>query len=334
VLKAYVNDAIMRLRITTTGPLLIQTGAATVFGADMSPVITYRHGQPQLYFPGSSLKGVFRSHLEKIVNGLQPRVACNPVQTKAHEGPHPLYRRACGQVLEDMKKDGGKKKDLPATQIYDISCPTCRLFGSTSCIGRLSIGDAYLEEDTRPQDQLMEHRDRIAIDRLTGGVSGNAKFDMEVVTEGVSFLTTLSLRNFEIWQLGMLFVLVQDLQDELIALGSGRSRGLGRIKGEIVETDGLVLSSPRQKQGEPANEIWGLGRWLQYQGEGGKYGTQEDDRLKLNEPLPPRLSGVRQVRSLNHEQRKRLSSTCIDIFIQRIQDWQDKGTQTAQGGRR
>lgn len=330
MLKAYVNDAIVRLRITTTGPLLIKTGAATVFGAAMSPVITYRYGQLQIYLPGSSLKGVFRSHLEKIVNGLQPRVTCNPVQ----KDPHPLYRKACGQVLEEMKKDGGKRKDLPATQVYDLSCPTCRLFGSTSCIGRLSIGDAYLEEDTRSPDQLIEHRDRIAIDRLTGGVSGNAKFDMEIVTAGVSFLTTLHLRNFEIWQLGMLFVLIQDLQDELITLGSGRSRGLGRIKGEIVETDGLVLSSPRQKQGEPANELWGLGRWLKHQGEGGKYGTQEDDLLKLDEPLQPRLSGVRQMRSLNQEQRKELNSACIDAFILRMQSWQDKQTQTAQGGRR
>src|SRR6266478_4211068 len=97
MLKALVNEAHLRLHITTTGPLLIKTGYATVIGADMAPVQTYRNGQQEVYLPGSSLKGIFRSHIEKVVNSIKPRVACNPL-ARAEDGrdARHLYRLACG----------------------------------------------------------------------------------------------------------------------------------------------------------------------------------------------------------------------------------------------
>src|SRR5579884_3307003 len=139
MLKNLVNDAIVRVHITTTGPLLIKSGQATVIGADMAPVQTYRHGHEEVYLPGSSLKGVFRSYIEKVVNSIQPRVACNPLS--GHEDrkdDRHLYRLSCGSFFTDK---------MPADKIYRESCPTCRLFGSTSYIGRLSVEDAYLPED-------------------------------------------------------------------------------------------------------------------------------------------------------------------------------------------
>ncbi len=104
------------------------------------------------------------------------------------------------------------------------------------------------------EKSLIEHRDGIAIDRLTGGTGGGAKFDLEVVTEGTTFTTDIHLRNFEIWQLGMLFVIIQDMEDELIRIGSGRSRGLGKVKASINEQDegshqgGVVLSTRAHRQ--------------------------------------------------------------------------------------
>src|SRR5437660_5089921 len=82
MLKALVNEARLRLDITTQGPLLVKTGYATVIGADMAPVMTYHNGQQEVYIPGSSLKGVFRSHIEKVVNSIKPRVACNPLSDR------------------------------------------------------------------------------------------------------------------------------------------------------------------------------------------------------------------------------------------------------------
>src|SRR5436853_7417375 len=115
-------------------------------------------------------------------------------------------------------------------QVYAASCPTCRLFGSTGFIGRVAIGDAYLvSKDVR------ERRDGVGIDRLTGGASHGAKFELEVVSTGTVFETDVHLRNFDIWQLGMLFIVIQDMEDELIHLGSGRSRGLGKVTATISD---------------------------------------------------------------------------------------------------
>ncbi len=49
------------------------------------PRQTYRNGQQEVYLPGSSLKGVFRSHIEKVINSIKPQVACNPLSRSADD---------------------------------------------------------------------------------------------------------------------------------------------------------------------------------------------------------------------------------------------------------
>lgn len=333
MLKALVNEARLHLDITTMGPLLIKTGYATVIGADMSPVLTYRNGQREIYIPGSSLKGVFRSHIEKVINSIQPRVACNPLATteealtKDNRG---LYHVSCGARLA---KKAAPDKPVPAHEAYAFSCPACRLFGSTSFAGRLAIQDAYLPENSPAAEErtFIEHRDSIAIDRFTGGVggpNGNAKFDLDVVTEGTTFTTDIYLRNFEIWQLGMLFVIIQDMQDELIRLGSGRSRGLGKIRASISEEEvgrhlgGVVLSTMRSlSNGESDDELWGLGHWLEKEHE--LYGTQSNDRLALSVPVAHVSRGIRSIRAFRGEALEKLQEQCIEDFVTRIQEWHE-----------
>src|SRR5262249_5230346 len=149
MLKTLINEASLRLEITTLGPLLIKTGYATVIGADMAPVQTHRNGQDEVYLPGSSLKGVFRSHIEKVANSIKPRVACNPlinVEDRKDEGH--LYRVFCGKDFDNT---------MSAHSIYAASCPTCRLFGSTSYVGRMIVEDAYLPKGTFKKEKFIEH---------------------------------------------------------------------------------------------------------------------------------------------------------------------------------
>ena len=46
---AYYNDR----------PSMIRSGRATISGPDMTPVLTFRNGQQEIFLPGSSLKGSF-----------------------------------------------------------------------------------------------------------------------------------------------------------------------------------------------------------------------------------------------------------------------------------
>lgn len=329
MLKALVNEARLRLDITTKGPLLIKTGYATVIGADMAPVQTYRHGQKEVYLPGSSLKGIFRSHIEKVINSIQPQVACNPLlRSNDMRDDRQLYRVSCGSRFNDR---------MPQYEVYTGSCPTCRLFGSTSFGSRIAVEDAYLPAGSVGQASLIEHRDGIAIDRLTGGTGGGAKFDLEVVTEGTTFTTTIHLRNFEIWQLGMLFVIIQDMEDELIRIGSGRSRGLGKVKASISEQaegpypGGVVLSTARTGKNEEQNGelLWGLGQWLG--AEAKLYGIEHDDVLRLSVPVVHTPSGVRNTRIFKDEALTSLTEQCIESFVTRIQEW-TSASETTTGG--
>ena len=328
MLKKLINEAYFTLRITTTGPLLIKSGYASISGPDMTPVLTFRNGQPEVFLPGSSLKGVFRSHIEKIVCSLKPRVVCYPFAgSEQHEADLSQrqrdYRDSCGATFtERAKKSDAERKLLEERTdlVYAESCPACRLFGSTGFIGRVAISDAYLASNS-----IKEQRDGVGIDRLTGGASHGAKFELEVVSTGVVFETDIHLRNFEIWQLGMLFVVIQDMEDELIRIGSGRSRGLGKVTASISDQGrngrpgGLVTSIIRGSE-EPANQLWGLGRWLN----DGSYGTWPDDLLELAQPIERSDRGIRSIRAFKNDALLVLRDAAIDEFVRRMRNWPEQ----------
>lgn len=317
MLKKLVNEAHFTLRITTTGPLLIKSGQATISGPDMTPVLTFRNGQYEVFLPGSSLKGVFRSHLEKIICSLKPRVACYPFTVGKETEADIIqrqrdYRDSCGTILQ---------KEHASHTVYAKSCPACRLFGSTAFIGRVAISDAYLVSPS-----AKEQRDGVGIDRLTGGASHGAKFELEVVSTGATFETDIHLRNFEIWQLGMLFVVIQDMEDELIRIGSGRSRGLGKVTASLSNEErngrpaGVVISSIRESA-EPGNELWGLGKWLDNDN---SYGTWEDDLLPLSRPVERTNRGIRSLRAFNDDDLSSLRNATIENFVERIRNWPEQ----------
>lgn len=356
MLKKLVNEARFRLIITTTGPLLIKSGYETVIGPNMAPVLTYRKDKngvftEQFFLPGSSLKGVFRSHLEKIICSIRPRVVCDPFwrpyeqqSVQNRERRKQDYCISCGdrfnKRLKDFKEQRKRRKqDEPLADsenplgktdvIYHDSCPTCRLFGSTSFTGRVSINDAYLVD---PEKSRHERRDGVGIDRLTGGTSQGAKFELEVVSQGVDFVTTISLRNFEVWQLGMLFLVVQDMEDQLLRIGSGRSRGLGAITAriDIGEQNGIVggvttsvIRNSTPEYQEPSNQLWGLGKWLELDGNT-SYGTFVDDYVTLATPCQPEVRGIRNSRVFGKEALPSLQSAAVEQFITRMENWEQQ----------
>lgn len=199
-------------------PVLIRSGYSTVSGPDLAPVMTWRNNLssgPEPFFPGTSLKGVTRSHIERICRTLKDHSACLPYD-----------KTGCSEKLKHRKKQQGS---LHSHEAYGYACPVCRLFGSLSFTGRCQIGDAYLKT---PGEFKKEQRDGIAINRYTGGTVKGAKFEQEVITRG-QFTTHLSLQNFELYQLGLVAFFLRDITEGQIQLGSGKSRGLGRIQGAL-----------------------------------------------------------------------------------------------------
>jgi len=331
MLKRLLNELSCRLKITTTGPVLVRSGYQTVSGPDMAPVRTHRSGGTEVYLPGSSLKGVFRSHLEKIARTLHPGAVCDPFRRVADavspQGASllcPEYADAsCSDKFETRErgeirmrrganwtreKEAHLEEDTAA--VYADSCPVCRLFGSQAFIGRLSIGDAYLKGS-----QYTEMRDGVGIDRVTGGAAHGAKFDLETVSAGVAFSTDILIRNFECWQLGMFLTGIADMADGLVRVGSGRSRGLGAVTADM-ET--LSIHTLVRGGGRTPGEVWGLGKFL---GEG-TYGTFPDDQMTVK-PAPVETSrGLRQVTVFEGDSLTALRELAIRDFSRRLESWQ------------
>ena len=311
MLKRLVNEARFGLIIETTGPLLIKSGYATLTGPDMTPVETVRGGEREVYIPGSSLKGVFRNHLEKVIRTLRPdeAVVADPFQRADQED------QSCGAWFEQRKKAG---EDLDNATVYAESDPIARLFGSTSFIGRVSIGDAYVfnpDENVYPTGKQLptELRDGVGIDRLTGGQSHGALFNMSVVSSETIFKSEILLRNFECWQLGGILLVAQDIRDELVRLGSGTSRGLGAVTASIHDA---AIHHIGPTPGRDTAEVWGLGHFL---GDQSGYGTQSDDTLTLSIAPTQTPRGIRTVQTCEGQCLDTLIQQSIQEFVQRME---------------
>lgn len=226
MLRRWCCQADISIVIEPVDPVLVKSGYATLDGADMVPVTTYRNGQRIYYLPGTSLKGVLRSQFERIARTLHQGSVCVPYFDRGKQ------RGAKPPVHEERNSYGcgNKKDDVPAPTVYADSCAACRMFGSLKFGGRFSIGDAYPMENNHPR---LDSRNGVGIDRFTGGAVRGALFDLQALVGG-KFNAQIRLTNYEYWQLGALSILLGDMVDGMIAVGSGRSRGFGRVRAEVM----------------------------------------------------------------------------------------------------
>ncbi|MDZ7339614.1 MAG: RAMP superfamily CRISPR-associated protein [candidate division KSB1 bacterium] len=303
--KQLVNECVIDLHIKVEGPVLIKSGLAQVSGPDMAWVRVFRNGREEVYLPGSSLKGALRSHAERIARTLKPEAACDP-----------FADTSCGRIFDR------KKPQTP--EAYRDACLICKLFGCTGFAGRLATTDAYAV-GTPPEPV---QRDGVGIDRFSGGAAHGAKFELEVITEGI-FATTLHLRNFELWQLALLGFVLQDLADGLIRIGMGKSRGLGRVRGEVqqVRIDFLGPSAPHVVNGQLP--LRGVGSLFDGARE---YGMVSPDEVII--PCTGALSGNGLRTTATFPGQTFPWSALGDRWVQRATQFTDPLAYERQGGRR
>jgi CRISPR-associated RAMP protein (TIGR02581 family) len=226
--KKLVNELRLTFLIRPQGPLLIKSGREA--GADPTLLdmnfvrTTHAELGRTVYLPGSSLKGTLRSYCEKIGRTVGLGV-CNPLDMKS----------SCGRRWERTAKTAS------GAEIYQKLCPICRIFGHTVMASHVHFSDAYPTLETVKDVNETEERDGVAIDRVSGAVAVGP-FQLEVVTRG-AFAASLTLRNFQLWQVGLLAVALRDLADGRVPLGFARSRGLGRVS---MDYDRLEISYPGQ----------------------------------------------------------------------------------------
>ncbi|NJL27236.1 MAG: hypothetical protein HC897_04760 [Thermoanaerobaculia bacterium] len=214
--KRFLNHARLRIELIPRGPILVKSGIESP--DPTRPAMAFvrtRHAElgETVYLPGTSLKGLLRSHAERLLAGLGLTV-------------HDPFQRAQGQGRGD------------APEVFRNLCPVERTFGSLACGGRLNVTDAYpwmpegesSEEMAAARDlaNQTEVRLQVGIDRQTGSTQDSTLFDLEVVNRG-SFHAEIYLENFQLWQLGLIEAVLRDVDDGFAPVGFGKSRGLGQM---------------------------------------------------------------------------------------------------------
>jgi CRISPR/Cas system CSM-associated protein Csm3 (group 7 of RAMP superfamily) len=120
------------------------------------------------------------------------------------------------------------------------------MFGNTSIASRIRIEDAYPHNSKAVKT---EERNGVAIDRVFGSVAVGP-FNYQVCTAG-EFKTKLHLKNFTLAQLGLIGLVLRDLNDGWFGLGFAKSRGLGTVEVKlnkaVVQYPGCVLSKDKQE---------------------------------------------------------------------------------------
>jgi CRISPR-associated RAMP protein (TIGR02581 family) len=307
--KRLVNHCTIELSIIPKGPILIKSGkeGAEPAKPDMEFVETYHETGKTIYLPGSSLKGAIRAHAERIVRtvGGEQRNSQQPVWT-----PKDPLSKATYEYLD-------KYEDT--TAIYKDSCTISQLFGNTSIASRLRIEDAY------PQGEVkLEERNGVAIDRVFGSVIPGGLFNYQVCTKG-EFKTKIHLKNFTLAQLGLLGLVLRDLNDGWFGLGFAKSRGLGTVEVRYdkatVQYPGCVLENNQIKQ-LGAGQTWapttllGVGMFLTT-AEREQYGFPANDQQS---GLP--VAGTPMVYGFGVEL-VWSGAQVEDLFIRAVQFWSD-----------
>ncbi len=268
--KRRFNEFTLTFALRPQGPLLIKSGQESGADPTLLDMNFVRSDHAQLgrtvFLPGSSLKGTLRSYAEKIARTLSeghervPPLSCNPLA----RGDRPGDQYSCGYAAEKAGWQEG-------TTIHAHACPICRTFGHTGLAAHLRLADAYPQNPLQTtEDAELFHqtnhtssRDGVAIDRVSGSVA-HGPFTLEVVTQG-AFYTSFTLHNFQLWQLGLLAIVLRDIGQGRVPIGFAKSRGLGRMEIEYVaaEIGYPARFSPQVSDFDFAAHVYDVSQFMQ-----------------------------------------------------------------------
>ena len=175
--------------------------------------------------PGSSLRGVLRSTIERIASSIGKNpcmladTGCVTNSTNLQEDFRKILKEKNQDRIEQFLNDDSK------------ICPVCRLFGSTVVASRIRVTDLYLKSDST----LPAVRHGVGINRDTETSQDKAKFDFETVPAQSRFAFELIGENLYDSDLALLAIGIQEMDDGNFWLGGNTARGLGKCKLEGLE---------------------------------------------------------------------------------------------------
>jgi CRISPR/Cas system CSM-associated protein Csm3 (group 7 of RAMP superfamily) len=310
--KRFVNHCTIEFTIIPDGPILIKSGkeGADPTKPDMEFVETYYAGGKSIYLPGSGLKGAIRAHAERIVRTVG--------SDKKPSNSNTIW------ASDPVNDNYDYFKKLSAPDIYKNSSFTDQMFGNTEIASRFRVEDAY---PINPTEIRLEERNGVAIDRVFGSVAVGP-FNYQVCTAG-EFKTKLHLKNFTLAQLGLIGLVLRDLNDGWFGLGFAKSRGLGAVevifKSAKIQYPGCVLDKENHKIKQLGNQsewnwnyLLGAGEFLSTE-EAAKYGFDKPDK----QDSPIRADEMDLGFGVEMKWEGNEENGVPDLFMRSVRAWKD-----------
>lgn len=230
-------------------PLRIGSGGGDDMGLADVGVVRDVLGRP--YIPGSSFKGVLRSHVEMVLRTIDERLACLCVTFEDHQDDPPGSQPHCPTTLrpEALKArvaflraedKNPKTEDAPYhDQIYlEETCPVCKVFGSTGLSSKVIIPDLPLAERELGADGMWHGRTQVrhgvSIDRDTETAVDGRLYTGEVVPAGTQFSGEIIIENGSPADQGLVLLGLRAFEQGRVTLGGAASRGLGQVTFSIT----------------------------------------------------------------------------------------------------
>jgi len=156
------------------------------------------------YIPGSTLKGIFRTEIERYFKGLQKDI-CYPYDHNS--------RCNTGEIEE--------------------ICLACQIFGCQQLSSHFLISDAVLIRNKDYKGPGIKIKTGIAINRITGSTQRGALYQFETLQPGGVFSFEFQIINIDLKKDGekakAILYLLKNLKNGWIQVGGKKSTGLGQI---------------------------------------------------------------------------------------------------------
>ncbi len=216
------NKYLFRGKLRFDTALHIGGGTINEMNTDL-PIVKTPDGSP--YIPGSSIKGAFRSLVERITAQIPGIKTCQ--LNSEYPDCLSMYKWSIKDKTENeiIKAINGEVEGIPGL------CDTCRLFGSPHKASKVFFGDLNVEEWA----EMTQVRDGVVIDRDSGTAVTNLKYDYEVLPTDSIFYFEMVAEDVNETDLGLLAVGLNELLSGELLLGGKTTRGLGNCKLEGFE---------------------------------------------------------------------------------------------------
>lgn len=245
---------VFRSRVKLEGTLTLLSGLHIGKGRALDPVasdlpvLKDRNGNP--FIPGSSLKGVLRSNLEAWLRAFFPvnwwQFACD--RTIRESDKHCVSNERKQEIVRQHRQSASEADRL----LWEESCWICRFFGSPWLASKVQMVDLQVKNPWQPEWLMI--RDGVVIDRESETAATGFLYDFEAVPAGTRFALEMLVENPEPYEMGLLVVGFDLLNDGYALLGGDTSRGLGRVE---IDIDDICILTPvklleRLRPQEPA----------------------------------------------------------------------------------